>query len=147
MPNGARAAAAAGCILATPVAAWWLVGDLSATAPPGAELDYAVRPPDLGAGVERAAGLVAVLVVAGTLVFLIWSARRGRLDGRWWAALVPALAAGALAGAGARVVTAGTIGANIGAGLTVAGGGALVAVLLLWAAGWSLRILLTRKSG
>jgi hypothetical protein len=44
------------------------------------------------------------------------------------------MAAGFITGAGWRVMTAGVIGANIGAGLVVLFGSPLVAALLVWAA-------------
>ncbi|MEQ4723134.1 hypothetical protein [Nonomuraea sp. B19D2] len=138
--------AAAACVLATPVVVWWLVGDLSVAAPPSTELDRAIHPPAIGEGAEHAIGIAAALVTAGTLALLVLASRRRRFDRRWWAALLPALAAGAIAGAGGRVITAGTLGANIGAGLTIILGGPLVALLLLWAIGWSLRLLLSRGS-
>ncbi|QFY12251.1 hypothetical protein GBF35_41875 [Nonomuraea phyllanthi] len=136
--------AAAGCLIATPVAVWWLVGDLSAAVPPGTALDRAIRPPAIDPWAERAAGIAAVLVVAGTAALLVRASHRRRFDRRWWAALLPALAAGALAGAGWRVMTAGTLGANIGAGLTIILGGPLVALLLLWSLGWSAHLLRSR---
>ncbi|MEV4112224.1 hypothetical protein [Nonomuraea sp. NPDC049695] len=139
-------AAAAGCVLAVPVAVWWLVGDLSAAVPPGTELDRAIRPPAVDPWAERAAGIAAALVAVGTLALLVRASRQGRFDRRWWAALLPALVAGAVTGAGWRVVTAGTLGANIGAGLTIFLGGPLVALLLLWALGWSARLLLSRRA-
>lgn len=43
--------------------------------------------------------------------------------------------AGLLVGVGWRVLTAGVIGANIGAGLVIVFGGPVVAGLLLWALG------------
>ncbi|WP_433433394.1 hypothetical protein [Nonomuraea sp. CA-141351] len=143
--NTGLVVAAAGCVLAAPVVVWWLLGDLSAAAPPGTELDHAVRPPAIDPWAERAAGIAAALVAAGTLALLVRASRRRRFDRRWWAALLPALAAGAIAGAGWRVVTAGTLGANIGAGLTILLGGPLVALLLLWALGWSIRLLVAGR--
>ncbi|TDD00291.1 hypothetical protein E1292_29280 [Nonomuraea deserti] len=139
-------AAAAGCALAVPVAVWWLVGDLSASVPPGTALDHVISPPAIGPWAERAVGVAALLVTGVTTVLLVRASRRRRFDRRWWAALIPVLVAGAIAGAGWRVVTAGTVGANIGAGLTIMLGGALVALLLLWAAGWSARLLLARRT-
>lgn len=53
-------------------------------------------------------------------------------DARWWSVLVPLMAAGFITGAGWRVMTAGVIGANIGAGLVVLFGSPLVAALLVW---------------
>jgi hypothetical protein len=140
-------AAAVGCLLATPVAVWWRVGDQSPTVPPGTALDYVIRPPVIDPWVERVIGIAAVLVVGGTVFLLVRGSRRGRFDRRWWAALLPALAAGIVAGLGGRVVTAGTIGANIGGGLVIIVGGPLVALLLLWSAGWSARLLLSRDRG
>ncbi|MEO3801161.1 hypothetical protein [Nonomuraea sp. B1E8] len=139
-------AAAAGCALAVPVAVWWLVGDLSADVPPGTALDHLISPPGLGPWAERAVGLGALVVAGVTAALLVRASRRRRFDRRWWAALIPVLVAGAVVGAGWRVVTAGTVGANIGAGLTIMLGGALVALLLLWAAGWSARLLLSRRA-
>lgn len=133
--------AAAGLLLATPVATWWLVGDLSATVPPGTSLDYTIRPPAIAPWAERVAGIGALLVTGAALAVLVRGARRRRFDRRWWAALLPAVAAGGLAGLGWRVMTAGTIGANVGAGLTILVGGPVVALLLLWAIGWSAHLL------
>jgi hypothetical protein len=137
-------AAAAACVLATPVAVWWLVGDLSVAAPAGAGLDYVIRPPAIDPWAERLIGVGGLLVTGLALVLLVRASRQRRFDRRWWATLLPAMGAGIVAGFGARVVTAGTIGANIGAGLTIVLGGALMAVLLLWAIGWSARLLLSR---
>lgn len=47
--------------------------------------------------------------------------------------LIPLAVAGVIAGAGWRVLTAGVIGANIGAGLVVFLAGPLVGVLVVWA--------------
>jgi uncharacterized membrane protein len=62
-----------------------------------------------------------------------WATLRRVLDIQWWAMLVPLAAAGFIAGAGWRVMTAGVIGANIGAGFVVFFGGPIVLVLLVWA--------------
>ncbi|MEU6715087.1 hypothetical protein ABZ897_26790 [Nonomuraea sp. NPDC046802] len=148
MGNTARGllTAAIACVVATPVAVWWLVGDLSAPVPAGAPLDYTLRPPALPAWAEWVIGIVAVLVTGVSLVLLVRASRRSRFDPRWWAALVPALTAGALAGLGWRVVTAGTIGPNIGAGLALMLGVPFVALLLLWAIGWSAHLLRSRRA-
>jgi hypothetical protein len=67
------------------------------------------------------------------LLVLLWFTVRHLFDARWWSVLVPLMAAGFIAGAGWRVMTAGVIGANIGAGLVVLFGSPLVAALLVWA--------------
>jgi hypothetical protein len=134
--------AATGLMIATPIATWWLVGDQSATAK-GADLDYAVRPVELDPAVERLVGAGSVVIIAITLPLLIRAARMRRFDVRWWSVLVPVLVAGAIVGAGWRVVTAGVVGANIGAGLVFLFGGPVVVALLVWAVFRSLYLLLS----
>lgn len=120
-------------VLVTPVLTWWLVGDLS-TVPARAGRDYAVRPWDISAGTARAMGTASLVMAIAALVVLGWATRRRLLRAQWWTVLIPLLAAGVMTGAGWRVMTAGVIGANIGAGFVVIFGGPLVATLLLWAA-------------
>ena len=131
-------------VLAVPVAAWWLVGDQS-TVPVSMDPDYAFRPWRIGPVAARAAGLGSLAAGGVAAAVLIGVTLRGRLDVRWWAVLVPLLAAGSIAGAGWRVLTAGVIGANIGAGLVVMEGGPVVAGLLIWALAFSVH--LSRSGG
>jgi hypothetical protein len=133
--------AAVACVLATPVAAWWLTGDLSEPLPPGTAPDHLIRPPSMDPPVERVVGLGSVAVAGGTLALLLRASRYRWFDRRWWAALLPAMGVGALAGLGCRVATAAVIGANIGAGLMLMLAGPLVALLLLWIVSWSVHIL------
>lgn len=140
--RGLLVAAAVASLIATPVAVWWMVGDLSASASLGTHLDYLILPPAIDPLFERIAGIAALIVAVASIAFL--TVRRRGFDGRWWAALVPALVALAVAGAGMRVLAMGTTGANIGAGLTLIAGGPLVGLLLLWSVGWSMRIALAR---
>jgi hypothetical protein len=123
--------------LATPVATWWLVGPLN-TAPARVGLDYAFRPWPISPVAARAAGIAAVVLAVMSLAILIWATVRHRLDARWWGVLTPLLAAGFIAGAGWRVMTAGVLGTNIGAGFVVMLGGPVVLLLLAWALGYSL---------
>lgn len=111
---------------AAALASAWLIGDLSFQGE-AVELDYAVRPIAVPQGVEVAAG------VAG-LVLLALSVAVVRRVPRLWPVLACLVAAGLLAGVAYRVVTAGVIGANIGAGLAFFFGGPLVLLLLLAAA-------------
>lgn len=55
------------------------------------------------------------------------------------------MAAGFITGAGRRVMTAGAIGANIGAGLVVLFGSPLVAALLVWAVARSIYLVHRRR--
>jgi hypothetical protein len=128
----AAAAAALGLVLAVPVATWWLVGDLS-TVPVSAGRDYAFQPWPIGPVVARAAGAGSLVVGAVAVVVLGWAAVRRVVDIRWWAVLIPLAVAGFIAGAGWRVMTAGVIGANIGAAFVVLLEGPLVLVLVVWA--------------
>jgi hypothetical protein len=128
----ARWPAVAGVVLvvATPVATWWLVGDLSTQLP---DPDHLIRPVDIGDTAEHVVGVGAVVLAAASVVALVVAGRRGRVDRGWWPVLVELLLAGALGGAGWRVLTAGVIGANIGAGF-VLGVGAPVVVFLVGSA-------------
>ena len=131
-------------VLAMPVAAWWLAGDQS-TVPTSMDPDYAFRPWRIGPVAARAAGIGSLAAGGAAAAVLIGVTLRRRLDVRWWAVLVPLLAAGYIAGAGWRVMTAGVIGANIGAGLVVLAGGPIVLGLLIWALAFSVH--LSRSGG
>src|SRR5215469_5218615 len=124
--------AAAGLVLALPVATWWLVGDQSTTSA-SEDPDFAFRPLDVSRGVERVAGRASALLAAVMLLLLVWFTVRHLFDARWWSVLVPLMAAGFITGAGWRVMTAGVIGANIGAGFVIMVGTPLVTALLVWA--------------
>lgn len=53
------------------------------------------------------------------MAVLTWATGRRVLDPRWWAVLILLVVAGCIVGLGRRALTAGVIGANIGAGLFV----------------------------
>ena len=127
-PGGWLVLAGVVLVAATPIAVWWLVGDLSTTAVP--DPDYMIHPIPMGAAVERLLGSSAVLLVGVSGAVLLGATWRGRLPARWWGVLVPLLAAGAFCGAGWRVLTAGVVGANIGGGLVLLGGGPIVLTLI-----------------
>lgn len=126
-------------IVAIPVASWWLIGDQTNEAArqldaEGVELDYAIRPMTLGPVGDRIAGVLACIGTIGALGALVWGTSTRKVDSRWWWVLLPLVGAGALVGIAWRVLTAGGIGANIGAGLTIIAGGPLLAALLIAAA-------------
>jgi hypothetical protein len=93
-------AGAVALVLAVPVAAWWLIGDLYSLPPsPG----WVFRPfPAAG----RAAGRGAVLAAIVAAAWLTWASLRHEFDLRWWSVLGALLPAGILAGFGWRVLTA-----------------------------------------
>jgi len=125
-----------------PVAVWWAVGDVSApeaTAIP--DPDYQIHPFDIAPTTERVVGVGAVVLVAvsvGALVIALWSGRMHRL---WWPVLLQLSLAGAVCGAGWRVLTAAVIGANIGAGLVILFGGPLVLLMLVTALGRTVELI------
>jgi hypothetical protein len=131
--RGTQLSAAAVLVAAAPVAAWGLMGQQNAAQLPPSQLDYAFRPWDLPNGLDTALGAVALLLAGVGAALLVRDTRRGSLDRRWWGVLAPLIVAGLLVGVGWRVLTAGVIGANIGAGLAIFFGGPVVAGLLLWA--------------
>ncbi|WP_156051710.1 hypothetical protein [Allokutzneria albata] len=88
--------------------AWWLVGDQSSQVPPGTQLDYYMRLPAYSPAVDIAIGVAGVVIGVALLV---------RAKGLWRLPFTGAFLLGAVLGVFGRVLTAGGIGANIGAGL------------------------------
>ncbi len=121
--------------VATFLAAWWLIGDQSSKGI-NRPLDYVARAPDIPDVAVIAAGVVGLAVVIAILLQLVVAARGGDLRVRHENTIVLAfLAVGFVAAGSARVITAGSVGANIGAGLAVFGGGAII----LWLLGLAFR--------
>lgn len=120
-------------VIAFPVGMWWCIGDLS-TVPLSADPDFAFRPLPISPAVQRLTGTGSAGMAAGALTVLVILTARRRLAGHWWQVLGPLLAAGLIAGAGWRVMTAGVIGANIGAGFGLLTGCPAITGLLWWSA-------------
>ncbi|GAA2915929.1 hypothetical protein Acy02nite_91910 [Actinoplanes cyaneus] len=106
-------------VVAAPVAAWWLIGDM--TDPnllrEGIPLDYGYEAVSLGAAADRAVGIVACLVAVASTILLVGATLTRRLRWGWWFVLIPLAATGSLAALTGRALTAGVIGGNIGGGL------------------------------
>lgn len=127
--RGTHLTAAAALVMAAPVAAWGLMGRQNAGGVAPSELDFAFQPWDVSNTTSAVIGAMALLLTGvGTVVLT-----RSTMDLRWWQVLGPLMLAGVMVGVGWRVLTAGVIGANIGAGLTLLLGGPVVGGLLLWA--------------
>ena len=120
-------------ILATPVATWSLVGDLSE---PVADPDYLIRPVDLPRGLEILLLAASVAATLGATAYLVYQRRTRRMDRKWVPPIVLLAVAGVVVGSGWRVLTAGVIGANIGGGMVILFGGPFVLALVV-AAAWS----------
>lgn len=123
---------AAGLVSATPVAMWWVVGDLDER---GADdRDRMFRPFSLPPLVETVAGVLAVLVVIAAVIVLGLAWYRWRLPAGWARRLGMLCTAGAIVGGGWRVLTASAVGANIGGGAVLVFGFPLAALLVVAAA-------------
>ena len=133
--RGTLLAAAGALVAAVPVAAWGLMGQQNAAGLPASQLDYAFKPLAVADGLDTVLGVIALLLAGIGGALLVRASWRGGLDVRWWGVLAPLVMAGLLVGVGWRVITAGVIGANIGAGFVILIGGPLVAGLLAWALG------------
>jgi len=145
--RGMQLSAAAALVAAVPVAAWGLMGQQNATEVPDGQLDYAFRPFDVPDGLDTVLGVIALLLGGVGAALLVRASRRGELDRRWWEVIAPLVVAGVIVGAGWRVLTAGVVGANIGAGLVVIVGGPVVAGLVLWALVRGLLLANRRRGG
>ncbi|UQA95503.1 hypothetical protein [Streptomyces halobius] len=128
-------AAAAVLAAAVPVATWGLVGQNDDRGLPSYRLDHAVAPLDIPAGPDIKIGVAALLLAGAAGVLLARASHRGTFAPRGWQVLGPLIMAGLMIGFGWRVLTAGVVGADIGAGLVIMFGGPVVAGLLLWAVG------------
>jgi hypothetical protein len=119
-------------VLAVPVVTWWLVGDQSTTSSDNA--DYVLRPPfRFSNRVTRAVGAGALVVTVAAAAVLIVASASHSFDPRWWSVVGPLLLLGILLGVGWRVLTAGVIGANIGAGLFTFVAGPVILAVVGWA--------------
>ncbi|MDQ6696261.1 MAG: hypothetical protein M3Z46_02230 [Actinomycetota bacterium] len=116
-----------------PAAVWWIIGDQTDSSIAGDSPDHMLEPLPLSGNVELGVGVAAVAVVVACSVVLVVRAHRQAWDRLWLGPLAAAASAAVITGYGCRVVTAGVIGANIGAGMMVMFGGPLVLVLLGWA--------------
>jgi hypothetical protein len=107
------------------------VGDVSEVSLQGRyPLDYVARAPEISGWIVALLGVIALVAIAMSAGFLLYSARRGELDRRWLFAVGCLVVAGVLLAGMGRVVTAGTHGANIGAGLAIMFGGPAVIALV-----------------
>jgi hypothetical protein len=125
-----------GLVIASSVATWWLAGDLS-TVPPSEHPDYDFRPLNIAAGTARAAGVVSTSVLLIGIALVIVAILARKLRPQWLLVLLPLIGVGTMIGLGWRVMTAGVIGANIGAGLLILFGTPVAILLIAWSIGWS----------
>jgi hypothetical protein len=130
-------------VLATPVVAWWTVGDLSESVD-RTNADYVVHPLRIDPAIEASLDTTTSILGSASLLILVTGTRRRLIDHRWWGMLLPLVLVGACCGLAFRAMTAGVHGANIGAGMVVLVGPALILLALAWSAGTLLVILRSR---
>lgn len=115
-----------------PMAAWWLIGDQSEGGR-GADY-YTLKPLDIGFGDERVLGVIAVVAALVGVALVLRSRRTVRaMPTAWERAVLAVVAAEVVSMFIYRVMTAGTIGANIGAGMMLLFVVPIVAFVLGWA--------------
>ncbi len=129
-----------GTLLALPAAVWWIIGDQTDSSIAGDSLDHMLEPLPLSGNVELGVGVAAVAVVVACSVVLVVRAHRQAWDRLWLGPLAAAASAAVITGYGCRVVTAGVIGANIGAGLAFFVIPPLVLILLVTAVVLAVRL-------
>jgi hypothetical protein len=131
--SGVSAVAGIVAVAATPIAAWWLIGDQTFTGGRRDNLDYMYRAPSISGRTTTTAGVVALVAVAAASACLYAAVRRRGFDSRWTAVVALLMMSGVvLAGVG-RIVTAGVVGANIGGGVAIFFGAPTVAALVVCA--------------
>ena len=115
-------------------AAWWLIGDQSSDMPPGAKLDYYLGPWRFPAALETTAGVLGLLIAVVAVAVLLHAGRSGTWDPRWQTVVSTLTVVTVLLAVGLRILTAGGIGANIGAGMALLGLFPIAGLLLALAA-------------
>lgn len=113
-------------VAAVPVATWFLVGYLSEEG----GTDHIVEIRQLDRPVEIFLGVLAALIALGAGWSFLGRSRNWLIDEGWWRVYVRLLGCGLFLAVGARIVTAGSSGANIGGGMLLLFGPLLL--LYLW---------------
>lgn len=127
----------------TPLATAWMIGDLSSRGFARHELDTAFGPYPVSHLTSVLFGTISIMLFVGSAALVIVALAQRRLQKRWIPTGILLLFFGVMLGYVWRVVTAGVIGANIGAGLMIILGGPF---LLLYLAVTLVIALMTRRS-
>lgn len=133
-----QAAACIGLVLATPVAAWWLMDLLAEDLD---DPDYFIRPLEIDPTLKLVIGITAVALAVGAVLELAVFEPARSLVERWWSVMCPLLIVGMISGGGWAILTAPSIGANIGAGVFLLTAPPVVLALVIWAGVSSYRVL------
>jgi hypothetical protein len=132
-------------LLTSASTAWWLVGDLSETTT--GSVTHIVAPPDISSGAALAIGLGSLLIGGIAAASMLFAPAMGRREPGWRLVVALVVVVGIIVGYGWRVLTAGTAGANQGAGLIVLAGVPVVLGLLATAGIRSFQLLAASEQG
>ncbi len=128
-------------VVSVPIVVWWLVGDISE--PGGSSQFLSIRSVD--PNFERILGLVSLLSLMLACLTL-WRACVGRIDPAWLRVLGGLIAAGTVLAVMGRLLTASTVGANIGGSMMYFVGTFLILYLVVGAFDRARRLWVERNS-
>jgi hypothetical protein len=111
-----------------------VIGDQSEPIRGRRTLDYVVRAPDVPKWLATVAGASALGAVSVSICALVVGVHNRQLDRRWLGVVLVVMLAGFVGAGVERTVTAGVVGANIGAGLALFFGLPICALLVVFAA-------------
>ncbi|MFF2024612.1 hypothetical protein ACFVW2_22745 [Streptomyces sp. NPDC058171] len=138
--NTKNSLAGAALVTSAPLVLWGLMGQQNEPESVPSELTHVIEPIRALEGWATGLGLVALAVTSVCTLYLLRATLNGAWDPRRWYVLLPLAGAGLVAAWSHRVMTAGTVDANIGAGLAVFFGTPAVAGLLFWALAQTVRL-------
>ncbi|MFD5555803.1 hypothetical protein ACFWIA_18430 [Streptomyces sp. NPDC127068] len=138
--NAKNSLAGAALVTGAPLVLWGLMGQQNEPGSVQSELTHVMEPIRALEGWATGLGLVALVVTGACALHLLRATLSGAWDPRRWYVLLPLAAAGLVVAWSHRVLTAGTVDANIGAGLAVFFGAPAVTGLLFWALVQAIRL-------
>jgi len=132
-------------LLTSASTAWWLVGDLSETTT--GSVTHIVAPLDISSSAARAIGIGSLAMGGIAAAGVLFGSAIRRSEPGWRLVVALVVVVGIILGYGWRILTAGTAGANQGAGLIVLVGAPVILGLLATAGIRSFQLLAASERG